>query len=94
MISQMIVIFTETQDILLGVLEVLSGELEPLGLRFSWVETKIQAFNDILDADILSVPVCGEDVEVMERFTFLGSDIRVSAGYDQKLIDIWVRPGE
>ena len=47
---------------------------------FSWVKTKIQAFNDILDADILSVPVGGEDVEVTERFTYLGSDIHVSAG--------------
>ena len=45
----------------------------------SWVKTKIQAFNDILDAAILSVPVCGEDVEVTERFTYLGSDILVSA---------------
>ena len=33
-----------------------------------------------MDAAILSVPVCGEDVEVMERFNYLGSDIRVSAG--------------
>ena len=28
----------------------------------------------------LSVPVCGEDVEVTERFTYLGSDIHVSVG--------------
>ena len=25
-------------------------------------------------------PVCGEDIEVVERFTYLGSDIHVSAG--------------
>ena len=56
------------------------SESEPLGFRVSLVKTKIQAFNDIFDAAILSVPVCGEDVEVMERFTFLGSDIHVSAG--------------
>ena len=29
-------------------------------------QTKIHAFIDILDAAILSVPVCGEDVEVAE----------------------------
>ena len=74
------VIFVETLDILLGALKVLNEESEPLGLRVSWVKTKIQAFNDILDAAILSVPVCGEDVEVTERFTYLGSDIHVSAG--------------
>ena len=74
------VIFAETLDILWGALEMLNEESEPLGLRVSSVKTKIQAFNDILDAAILYVPVCGEDVEVMERFSYLGSDIHVSAG--------------
>ena len=74
-------ILAETLDILLGALEVLNEESEPLGLHVSWVKTKIQAFNDILDSTILSVPVCGEDVEVMERFTYIGSDIHVSAGF-------------
>ena len=59
---------------------MLNEELELLGLRVSCVKTTIQAFNDILDAAILSVPVCGEDVEVTERFTYLGSDIHFSAG--------------
>ena len=49
------------------------------------VKTKIQAFNDILDAAILSVPVCGEYVEVMERFTYLGSEIHVSAGCEPEV---------
>ena len=79
------VIFAETLDILLGALEVLNEEPEPLGLRDSWVKTKIQAFNDIMDAAILYVPVCGEDVEVMERFTYLGSDIHVSAGCESEV---------
>ena len=79
------VIFMETLDILLGALEVLNEELEPLGLRVSWVKTKIQAFNDILDAVILSVPICGEDVEVMERFTYLGSDFHVFAGCEPEV---------
>ena len=63
------VIFAATLDILLGALEVLNEESESLGLRVSWVKTKIQAFNDILDAAVLSLSVCGEVVEVMERFT-------------------------
>ena len=69
------VIFAETQDILLGALEALNEGSEPLGLQASLVKTKIQAFNDILDAAILSVPVCGVDVEVTERFTYFCSDI-------------------
>ena len=51
----------------------------------SWVKTKIQAFNDILDAALLSVPVYGEDAEVTERFTYLGSDIHVSADYEPEV---------
>ena len=58
---------------------MLIEESDMLGLQVSWVNTKIQAFIDILDAAILSVPVCGSDVEVMERFTSLGSDIHASA---------------
>ena len=33
----------------------------------------------------MSVPVCGEDVEVLERFTYLGSDIHVSAGCEPEV---------
>ena len=79
------VIFAETLDISFGALEVLIEEMEPLEFWVSWVKTKIQAFNDILDAATLSVPVCGEDVEVMERFTFLGSDIHISAGCEPEV---------
>ena len=46
------VIFAETLDILLGAIKLLIEESEPLGLRVSWVKTKIQAFNDIFDAAI------------------------------------------
>ena len=58
---------------------------ELLGLQVSWVKTNIQTFNDILDAAILSVPVCAEDVERTERSTYLGSGIHVSAGCDTEV---------
>ena len=73
---------------------VLNEESELLGFWVSLVKTKIQAFNDILLAAILSGPVCGEDVEVTERFTYLGSDIHIPLAVSQKSIDVWVRPGE
>ena len=94
------VIIVETLDILLGALVVLNEESEPLGLRVSWIKTKVQAFNDILDAAILAamscyVPVCGEDVDVTERFTYLGSDIHVSAGCEPEVkTDVLIGPGE
>ena len=73
---------------------MLNEELEPLGLWVSCVKTKIKAFDDILDAAILSVPVCGDDVEVTERFTHLGSDIHVSAGCEPEVNGVGVRPGK
>ena len=87
------VIFAEMLHILMVALKALNEESEPLGLRVFWVKTKIHAFNDILDAAILSVPVCGEHVEVTERFTSLGSDIHVSAGCEsevnRRLVRAW-----
>ena len=64
---------------------MLNEESEPQGLRVSLVKTKIQAFNNILEAAILCVPVCGDDVEISERFTYLGSDIHVSAGFEPEV---------
>ena len=52
------VIFAETLETLQTALETLSEEAEPLGLRVSWIKTKIQAFSDILDTNTKSVPVC------------------------------------
>ena len=74
------VVFAETPDIFLGALTVLNEESEPLGLWISWVKPKIQVFNRILDAAILSVPAWDEDVDFKERFTYLGSDIHIFAG--------------
>ena len=34
---------------------------------------------------VLSVPVCGEDVEFVERFTYLSSDIHVCAGFESEV---------
>ena len=39
----------------------------------------------LLSCLYLSVPVCGEDIEVTERFTDLASDICVSAGYEPEV---------
>ncbi|KAG2468403.1 CC162 protein, partial [Polypterus senegalus] len=71
-------IFVESMEALMGALEILSEESECLGLRVSWMKTKIQAFNDLLGTAISSVSVCGESVDHVERFTYIGSDIHVS----------------
>ena len=69
----------------MGSLKAPNEESEPLGLWFSWIKTNSHAFNDILDVATLSIPACGGDVEVTERFTYLGSDIHVSACYEPEV---------
>ena len=66
------VIFAEFMDMIVGVLETLSEEAEPLGLCTSWIKTKIQAFGDGLDVAMESVSVNGERVEIVDSFTYLG----------------------
>ncbi|KAG2456127.1 LIPA3 protein, partial [Polypterus senegalus] len=39
--------FVESMEALIGALEILSKESECLGLRVSWIKTKIQAFNEV-----------------------------------------------
>ena len=68
-------ILADTLEMLTGALETLGTELEPLGLRISWVKTKLQIFNDTLDDAVSSVSVCGNNVDCIHRFTYLGSDI-------------------
>ena len=61
--------FADDAVILAETTEVFAEEAEALGLRVSWMETKVQAFADILDATIVSIPVSAENVEVTQTFT-------------------------
>ena len=72
------VIFAETMEALVGTLDSLREDAEPIGLRVSWIKTKIQAFGDILDGAIGSIPVGAENVGIVESFTYLGSVIHAS----------------
>ena len=69
------VIFGETTVVLTGVLESLSKGTEPLGLRVPWIKTKVQAFSEILVATTESIPLISENIEIVEKFTYLGSVI-------------------
>ena len=69
------VIFVETRYTDGGPSKMLNEWMEPLGLQVSSVKINIQAFNDILDAAILSVPVCGEDVEVTLAVIFMSPHV-------------------
>ena len=77
------VIFAESFEVLVRSLEELSNESECLGLRLSWIKTKIQVFDDFLESaanDVSEINVQGESVDIVNRFTYLGCDIRSSGG--------------
>ena len=50
-------LFAETTKVLPGTLESLSEEADLLGLRGSWIRTKVLAFGDILNATVVSITV-------------------------------------
>ncbi|KAG0727554.1 hypothetical protein GWK47_034452 [Chionoecetes opilio] len=67
------VIFAESLEVLVMALEALHEEAKPLQLEVSWLKTKVQVFGDLLDEAVQSVHACGEDIEILESFTYLGS---------------------
>ena len=79
------VILAESVDILTGALEKPSEEAEPLRLRVSWIKTKFQAFGDILEAAVDSLPVAGESVDAVDTFTYLGSVVQQSASCEAEV---------
>ena len=69
------VIFVDTTKVLSETLQSQSEERELLGLRITWKEIKTQAFVDILEANIESIPVGSKNVKVPETITYLGGVI-------------------
>ena len=55
----------------------------------SWIKTQVQAFDDILHATVVSVSVSGENVEVTQRFTYLGRVNLSSTSCELEPIDPW-----
>ena len=78
-----IVIFAETLEALVATLDTLSIESRSLGLKVSWINTKIQKFVNFFDENInLPSPVAvqGELVFFVESFEYLGSAIGSGGG--------------
>ena len=73
-----IVIFSETLEDLVATLDTLSMESEPLGLKVSWIKTKIQKFVGFFDENINLLPpvvVQGALVSFADKFVYPGSAI-------------------
>ena len=54
-------------------LEVLHEEAKSLELQVSWPKIKVQEFGDLLDETVQAIHTCGEDIDILENFTYLGS---------------------
>ena len=73
-----IAIFAETLEALVTALDTLSIESRPLGLKVSWIKTKIQKFvGFFVENNNLPPPVVvqGEPVSFVDNFVYLGSAI-------------------
>ncbi|KAG0710251.1 putative nuclease HARBI1 [Chionoecetes opilio] len=64
-------------------LEALHEEAKPLGLEVSWLKTKVQVFEGLVDE---IVHACGEDIEISESFTYLGSAVQNDGGSRQEVL--------
>ena len=42
-------------------------------------------FGDVLDETVLSVHACGEDIEILKNFTYLGSVVHDDGGSSQEV---------
>ena len=66
-------IFVESLEVLVMALEALHEEVKPLTLKVSWAKTKVQLLGGLLEGTVYYVHACGEDIEILEKFTYLGS---------------------
>ncbi|KAG0723224.1 putative protein in type-1 retrotransposable element R1DM [Chionoecetes opilio] len=80
------VIFAESLEVLVMVLEALHEEAKPLGLEVYWLKTKVQVFGDLLDEAVQFVHACGEDIEILESFKYLGSAVHNDGGSRQEVL--------
>ena len=61
-------------------------EAKPIGLQVSWSKTNIQVFGGLLDEKLQSIHACGEDIDILDSFTYLGSVVHDNGGSRQKVL--------
>ncbi|KAG0714310.1 Coiled-coil domain-containing protein 25 [Chionoecetes opilio] len=76
----------ESLEVLVMALRRCTRGAKPLGLEVSWLKTKVQVFGDLLDEAVQSVHACGEDIEILESFTYLGSAVHNDGGSRQEAL--------
>ena len=66
-------------------LEALHEEMKPLELKVSWAKTKVQVIGGVLDETVRSVHARGEDIEILQNFTYLGNVVHNDGGWSQDI---------
>lgn len=78
------IILAQSLEALVVALKILREEASPLGLfsKIPWTKTKVvRVFGGLLDETVLSALICGEDIEDLESFTYLGGVWHSSGGH-------------
>ncbi|XP_037783505.1 uncharacterized protein LOC119579665 [Penaeus monodon] len=79
-----IVKLAETLEVLEIALETLHEEAKLLELSVNWTKTKVQEFGGLLYVDVQFVHVCGENINILDSFTYLGNVVQSDRGPDRE----------
>ena len=52
----------------------------------TWPKTKVQVFGALLDETVLSFHVCGEDIDILDSFKYLGNVVHNNGGSCQEVL--------
>jgi hypothetical protein len=66
-------------------LETLASAAEKLGLKINWSKTKIMPVEKTPSNPLSSVEICGQTVEVVKQFTYLGSIVCSNGSLDAEI---------
>ena len=80
------VIFAESLEILVMALKALYEVTKTSELQVSWSKTKVQVFGGLLGETVQSIHVCGEDINIMESFTYHNSLVHNNGGSNQEFL--------
>jgi len=79
-----VALLAEMLSVLVLVLEVMNEAAQPLGLTINWAKTKIQT-TDVTVPPGTTVQVGESNVEVVDTFTYLGSQLHSSGGSEHEV---------
>jgi len=81
-----VALLADMLSVLVLALEVMDREAHPLGLTINWAKTKIQNLGDLDGVNRMHyATVQGNQVEVVESFTYLGSLVHCSGSSEPEI---------